>query len=271
MSATLSSDLPMLSTEVPVDDFWLRLCAGELWGDLQWEYFPEGLPQEAKPYIPWTVKEEALYKYDVPDLSLRKTIWETFPVNVYPIRERFADGADRYTIVWNEEQAEHFKNFPIADMCQDHYEDFDTWQSIRLFHALAAHPHKYRVEPARHEGEMCVIAMVFTPKESVAVAPATTATGATATVSEQVVPKERALSVLMRFPVSWQKDGTRHSVEIHRKKMSDHIPNFMRLSLDQQRFHVEPVRRELLAALALCDDCVVLPSSSEYLCVVQIR
>jgi hypothetical protein len=291
MSTTfLPSLLPMLSVlsvieESPPkslsDEIYERILAGDPWGDLQYEYFPEGLPQEEpKPFIPWTVEQEALYKYVVPDLSLRKAIWETFPVNVQPIRERFEDGAERYSIVWNEERAEYLKNYPIADMCMDHYEDFDTWQTIRLFHALEAHTRKYRVEPARHEGEMCVIAMVFTPKEEASTATATATATAIATVSPPPVvsaTSPKALATLRNFPVSWKREGSAHFIEVHRGKMMASFPTTFRSMPNWKQnemvgAYMADLKRSLLLALASCGDCTVSPSSSaESLCIVHIR
>jgi hypothetical protein len=99
--------------------------------------------------------------------------------------------------------------------------------------------------------------MVFTPRlEETRVAPS----------------GPRALDVLKRFPLSWKRDGAIHSIEIHRGRMSDErVANFFRMNDAQKRPYVETLKRDLLAALASCADCVVsAPSSNNYLCTVRL-
>jgi hypothetical protein len=272
MSVSVSS--VSFDTSFSVDEVWGRLVAGDAWGDIQYDCYGDGpvatlSEPVAKPepeYVPMTFEEEALDGYKVPDLRLRKNIWETYPVNLHQIRRTFADGADRYSIVWDEDRVEEWREMCSKATTWDHHQDYEFWEETRLLHALNKHSHKYIVEPARHDGEICVIAMVFTPREEGSNSSSSTAV---ATVASKPNMKERALQVLNRFPVAWKRDGAIHSIEVHGVKMSERVVNFKRMSAEQQRPHVEKLRRDLTAALSLCDDCVVTPSST-YLCVVRI-
>lgn len=266
---------------------WMsQMKSGATWGDLMWEYdelHPEEVEASAKAsvermakeadaraaveaaeqarYTNMSVDEFVLDGFVVPDLRLRKGIWENFCVNLVAL-PKGADGVERYSIVWDEERCnrsrsdEDLKARGIAPTWDDHT-DFESWEEIRLFHALDQYKHKYRVEMGRHAGEVCVIATVFTPRlEETRVAPS----------------GPRALDVLKRFPLSWQRDGAIHSIEIHRGRMSERVPNFFRMNDAQKRPHVESLKRELLAALASCTDCVVsAPSSNNYLCTVRLQ
>lgn len=260
--------VPVMFSE---DEVWTRLVAGDAWGDIQYDCYGDDpvstLPEpvaESEPVL-MTFEEEALDGYIVPDLRLRKNIWETYPVNLHQIRKSFADGADRYSIVWDEDRVEEWREMCSKATTHSHHLDYEFWEETRMLHALNKHSHKYSVEPARHDGEICVIAMVFTPREE---GSSNSASSSVAAVPA-IPTKDRALQVLNRFPVAWKRDGSLHSIEVHRGKMSEKVPNFMRMSAEQQRPHIETLKRDLLAALALCDDCVVTLSST-YLCVVRM-
>jgi hypothetical protein len=214
---------------------------------------------ETARYTNMSVDEFVLDGFVVPDLRLRKGIWENFCVNLVALPK---GAEERYSIVWDEERCnrcrsdEDLKERGIAPTWDDHT-DFESWEEIRLFHALDQYKHKYRVEMARHAGEVCVIAMVFTP----------------CLEETRVTPSgPRALDVLKRFPLSWKRDGAIHSIEIHRGRMSERVPNFFRMNDAQKRPYVETLKRDLLAALASCTDCVVsAPSSNNYLCTVHLQ
>ena len=104
----------------------------------------------------WNIEAEALEDYKVPDLRLRKAIWETFPVDLKAIDSR--DGTERYAIVWNQKKLKEWRETRAESL--DEYMDYADYQAARLLYALKHHPSIYRLEPARNATEFAVIAMV---------------------------------------------------------------------------------------------------------------
>jgi len=183
--------------------------------------------EEAPHAIMNTFEDDALDGWTIPDLRLRKAIWENFPVDVIPIRSN--DGTDRYKICWNEARVSEWRNTRAESF--DEYQDYEGFCEVRLMTALNAHPHKYVVEEARDDKSLCVIAMVHAPVE---VAPVTS--------------NRRALDVLATFPVSWDRDGKVHRIKLHRKRAGEMGVKESDISFD------------LMGALSECCDCVVTPT-----------
>lgn len=104
----------------------------------------------------WNINTEALEDYVVPDLRLRKAIWETFPVDLKPIVSH--DGTERYAIVWNQKKLKEWRETRAQTL--DEYMDYADYQAARLLYALKQHPRIYRLEPGRSAEEFAVIAMV---------------------------------------------------------------------------------------------------------------
>lgn len=107
----------------------------------------------------WNIEAEALEDYKVPDLRLRKAIWETFPVDLKAIESR--DGTERYAIVWNQKKLKEWRERAES---RDEYMDYADYQAARLLYALKHHSSIYRLEPARSSAEFAVIAMVHDGK-----------------------------------------------------------------------------------------------------------
>ncbi|NBT47620.1 MAG: hypothetical protein EBT07_07335 [Actinobacteria bacterium] len=211
---------------------------------------------------------DLFHNWDMPDLKLRKNIWENFPVSLIQLPD--TDGTDRYSVVWHEKNLRDWRE--RRDECQsmDEHECYEEFCRARLLRALEAHAHKYRVEPAHGHRQICVIAMVHsdtiaTPATAMApvVAPATTATPVT-TVAPAVVTVasrsgKKALDVLKSAPVSWDRDGKIHFVKPHMKKLRD-----LGLTPNDITF-------DLMEELSLCDDCVVSSATRKGdICVVTM-
>ena len=210
-------------------------------------------PQVANPN-PWAVSEDdALTGFTVPDLTLRKGIWENWPVVLKPVDD--CDGTARYAIEW------HWDRLDASFVTEGASRNLDAmeWEDIlrqRLFHSLAAYSNKYTVEAARDENQICVIAMVHGMRAATA---SETATAAVATPSAVRHGVRRALDILKMAPVSWDRDGSKHTVKLHNKKCKE-------LGLSEAA-----VKTDLLNALAACGDCVVTASNIKgILCVVTI-
>jgi hypothetical protein len=113
---------------------------------------PPPSPQSAI-LSPWSIKNEALEDYAVPDLRQRKAIWTHFPVDVIKI-----PGHDeKYVIRWNRTKFEEMRN--AANISWNAAMEFEAFQEYRLLHALRAHSDIYRLEPPRGSDEIIIIAM----------------------------------------------------------------------------------------------------------------
>ena len=140
----------------------------EAWGNIMLEFKPEfksksntksNRKSNKKANINWNITAEALEDYKIPDLRLRKAIWETFPVDLKAIPSK--DETDRYAIVWNMKKVKEWREHAET---RDEYMDYLDFQAIRLLHALKNHPAQYRLEPARNSDEIAVIAMVHSAR-----------------------------------------------------------------------------------------------------------
>ena len=215
----------------------------ELDSDTEYIY-DEPTPMVANPN-PWAVSTaEALVNFEVPDLTLRKGIYENFPVVVKQLNSN--DGTERYTVEWHNDNL--WKSF---DENARGDQDFLEWKetvSIRLLHSLGVYSNKYTVEAARDENQICVIAMVHHTR---------TAAPAVAPAAPVGAGRRRALDVLKTAPVSWERNGATHSVKLHAKKCRE-------FGLSES-----VVKKDLLANLAQCADCTV-SSGAGFLCVVTM-
>lgn len=216
---------------------------GRDWGDIQYDDdFANGL---ILPYVPqeeplseaiepnW--EADVLAGWTVPDLSLRKGIWENFPVDVVPHSSQ--DGTDRYSIRWNEAKLTAWRQTHPDSW--DEYQEYESWCWLRLADALAEYSHKYTVEDPIDDS-LCIIAMA-------AEAPR---------VPRPAGP--RALDVLKTFPVSWDRDNKVHRIKLHRV-------NAAKLGAKES-----DVRFDLMGALSQCRDCVVTAAPAGYLMTVTL-
>ncbi len=242
----------------------------KLWGDVIYELEAAGetistvtremlTPPAPEPYygeIIYTPEEEMLMDWEMPDISAIPALWRHFPVNVIPIES--GAGVERFSIVWHRKHLTEWRNDRSANW--DEYNDYQDWQEFRLKHSIMNHPDTYVLEEARNDEEICVIRMVR-PSGFVVHAHAAPVVHA---------PKARpatlrALDVLRLAPVSWDRDGNKHYIKIHNKKIAT-------MAADQRKNVTEVTKTataDLLAALKGCGDCAVTKASG-YLCVVEL-
>jgi hypothetical protein len=158
----------------------------------------------------------------IPNINLRKAIWENFPVSLMPVAS--TDGTDRYSVVWHRKNFEEWRNTKPESW--DEHQDYDIFCERRLMLALAAHSHKYAVEPARHRDEICVIAMVHSEAaesvrtERVAERPAASESAASAAPAVPTGPRVTLNNINTLFPVNYKRDGQRVDFEWHNKKLA---------------------------------------------------
>ena len=176
-------------------------------------------------------REEAamLEDYIVPDLTMRKGIWENFPVIVDAIPSE--DGTDRYALKWHAKNLADWKHSRAATW--DEYQEYETFAEFRLLHALRKFPHKYRLEPPRNRDEIVVIAMVH---------------GAEPRANAYRGPRlVRLNDIKEHFPVVWKEvvgaPSKTYAIELFGKRIRE-------LSAAAGHDVSEEVKRELLAALA---------------------
>jgi hypothetical protein len=263
--------------EMPFEDLCKNVDSGKIsWGDIGWAedvMNPKPIteiPQLDDPF--YTMEEEMLENWSVPDLTLRKGIWENFPVSLVPIND--GDGTDRYAVVWHRKNLEEWnKTRPES---YDEYQDYESWCEWRLRYALNAYSRKYTVEEPRDDDMILVIAMVHLPKdESCACAEKTktpaSAVPATATpdapAAIEVPSKFRDLPKLTRlndiknnFPVVWHetpsKTGSKvYAVELFGKKIKE-------LSATAGYDVTEEISSRLMASLKASPSWKVLSAES---------
>lgn len=242
------SFLSEMSSTVIDDTFANMLAEGQSWGDFVYDNggFDVAEPPLVPNPDPWAVDaRDVLKDYEVPDLTLRKGIWTHFPVVLKQLND--GDGTDRYSVEWHSDNL--WASFVANARSDVDFVEWKEWVSIRLFHSLGLYGRKYTVEEARAEGQVCVLAMVHLPRAEEA--PVVVATTLSAP------GRRRALDVLKTAPISWERDGAKHSVKIHNKKCRE-------LGLSEAA-----VKADLLNSLKQCPDCVV-SSAPGFICVVTM-
>jgi len=205
---------------------------------------PEPKPELIEP--DW--EADVLAGWSAPNLGLRKNLWEHFPIDVLlkdtdaTARHRGGVGSRaRYIVRWNEAKLEEWRH--THPNSWDEYQEYEAWCRFRLADALATYCDKYTVEESLEhlgDGSICVLSMAAEPPRIVRTGP-------------------RALDVLRKYPISWDRDGNIHRIKLHRV-------NARTLGVKEN-----DVTFDLLGALAACTDCVVTPASgSGYMMTVTL-
>lgn len=260
----------MTDIDVLVNDpFYKLMESGEImWGDLMMDVVCE----EVQPVAERTMEEEILEGWTMPDLKLRKNIWENFPVSLIPLAD--ADGTDRYAVVWHEKNLEEWRS--TRALSWDEFQEYEDYACMRLMYALRAHSHKYRIEEARSSRHVCVIAMVHSDTvipatSAITVIPAAVIPAAVipVTTTVTVIPtattirsSPKAMNVLKGFAVSWDRDTLNSKIHF----IKPHMMKLKALGLTGK-----DIESDLMNELSLCDDCVVSDKvRGDYLCTVRM-
>ncbi len=96
--------------------------------------------------------------WSVPNLKLRKDIWETFPVVLTPIND--GNGTDRYAITWHIQHLDDWRDDPDRALSFNEHVDYESFSEYKLLYSLCKHSKQYVVEKPRSEDQIAVIAMV---------------------------------------------------------------------------------------------------------------
>jgi len=103
---------------------------------------------------------EILDGFKVPDLKLRKGIWENFPVALVPLDD--GNGVDRYGVAWHNKNLREWKD--TRSKSAKEKANYQHWCEVRLLHSVRQYPKQYKILPARNSSQLFVLEMVFKKK-----------------------------------------------------------------------------------------------------------
>ena len=103
---------------------------------------------------------EILDGFKVPDLKLRKGIWENFPVALVPLED--GNGVDRYGVAWHNKNLREWKDTKSKSAKEK--ANYQHWSEVRLLHSVRQYPKQYKILPARNPSQLFVLEMVFKKK-----------------------------------------------------------------------------------------------------------
>ena len=219
--------------------------------------------------------EDMLNGWNVPDLSLRKNIWETFPVQLNAIETR--NGIERYEIVWHNK---HLQEWQSRAMSEGESLEYKRYAEYRLLHALRLHGHKYKLEEPERKNQIVIIAMVPGPRALAGAGGGGAGAGAgggaggggRAPIKANAFagPKLVKLNDIKEyFPVVWKAVQGRpgkstYALELFGKKIKE-------MSMAIGHDVTNEVKGRLMAALRASTSWNVLPSVDRELCRLEMR
>jgi len=210
--------------------------------------------------------EDMLNGWNVPDLSLRKGIWENFPVDVVPIDSR--DGIERHAVVWNHKKLQEWRK--ERTYSEGEALEYERYAEYRLLHALRLHAHKYKLEEPERKNQIVIISMVPGPRAPAAAGAAAGAGAGAGAGKANAGPKLVKLNDIKEyFPVVWKAVQGRpgkstYALELFGKKIKE-------MSMAIGHDVTNEVKGRLMAALRASTSWNVLPSVDRELCRLEMR
>lgn len=237
------------------NDIYQLMNSGKSWGDIALDSepllsetpsaspitTPRPRQDEMVSYIQITPEnEDTFFGYEIPDLVMRKDIWENFPVTLIPLGKD-ESGAERHSVQW------HRKNLLAGRNETDFFEHVERTER-RLLKALNASS-KWDVLDSEAEEwftpgkdleelrkEICIIRMVFLP--SIAMVSEVSSVAEVAEAEAEPEPEAEPSSgpkpmlkklndIKLYFPVVWHSQPPSasghpiYSLEIHGKQARD--------------------------------------------------
>jgi hypothetical protein len=254
------------------EEFMAAMNSGAIaWGDLCLE-----MPSQPTRRSATQAKQlEFGWDLEIPELKLRKDIWENFPVTVEPLGAG-ADGAERHAIRVHRKNWSEWRQTKAAD-----YDDWLNWDEnteFRLEKALES-SRSWTVEQSADRSVFAVIRMNFVPRTTAVEEPAAAAAPAVdgwthvpvrsaAPAAAPAAPASRAAAeprlnrindITALFPTCWNNEtrprssaraGDIISISIHNTKLRD-------AGLDRAT-----VERNLMAGLRASTAWLVKPAAA---------
>lgn len=216
------------------------------------EQLDPAIQDSIRDLLQWESEESYLGSgWTMPDLRMRKGIWENFPVTLTPIND--GNGTERYAIAWHMAHLRDWRDDPSHTLSFNEHQDYEMFSEYKLLYSLAHHARQYRIEPPRAENQIAIIAMVHngTRKNNRGNNRATVRnnvrnnvrknnratrnnrsnirknnTRNTRKVNRNVPVLRKLVDIKDHFPVTWTevpgKAGTKtYGLQIHNKKLSD--------------------------------------------------
>jgi hypothetical protein len=196
-----------------------------------WAYELDPAIQDSiRDLIKWESDETYLGSgWHMPDLRMRKAIWENFPVVLTPIDD--GDGTERYAISWHKKHLAEWRHDSDHTLSINEYQDYEMFSEYKLLYSLAKHPRQYRIEPPRNNDQIAIIAMVHGMRRNNRNTRANNRVNRannrnTRKVNRNVPTLRKLVDIKDHFPVTWNevpgKAGTKtYALQIHNKKLSD--------------------------------------------------
>jgi len=244
------------------------------WGDLMMS----NNKKHESPGPNYALENNALENWSMPNLTMRKGIWENFPVVLKQLEDR--NGTERFAIEWHRKHLKEWKDERSASM--EEWMEYQAYAEFRLIHALRAHADQYVIEPPRTKDQIVVIAMKSEPRVEPRVEPRAAASRAAA--PRAAAPRNEGKShaveptrgpVLLKlndikahFPVVWHPvDGragkSTYALELFGKKIRE-------MSMAVGHDVTEEVKHQLMNALRASRAWHVLPAVGKELCRLEI-
>ena len=150
-------------------------------------------------------KSQTSDEYELPEMNLRKDIWENFPVVVSA-----ADSEGRHAICWHRDNLREWRQSKPHSYSE--WIDYEVIQKYRLMVALSTSLH-WTVEDPDSSEQICIIRMKFNARA--------TEDNTSITKSRDNWPVLLCLNdIKAHFPVVWHDESSNiYSIEIHDKKL----------------------------------------------------
>jgi hypothetical protein len=278
--------IPDNITELLTDNATYRAMGNSMqWGDLvpltQTTMLRTPPPEDQEPEHPHIQSYDEDDGWEMPDLTRREHIWNSFPVISVPLG-RDATGAERHSIQW------HLKNLMTGrnEYCFDDYVETTQRRLLKALNASAkwdvldaetdewVQPDK--TNPALYpiQKEICIIRMVFLRSEPVT---EDTMTHALPTSQESETthsssgPKpilKKLNDIKFYFPVVWKEqesiNGNKiYNLEIHRSNAANQAK--------MRGISVATLTADLMAALKISPSWRVLAPTGSELCRLELE
>ena len=198
-----------------------------------------------------------LENWTMPNLTLRKGIWENFPVTLVPLDDN-NDGTERYAVEWHKKNLREWRESRSASY--DEWMEYQAFAEFRLIHALRAHSHKYTIEPPRNKDQILVLAMVHSGPREAAAGPGSVAPRATAAAGPRVPVLRKLNDIKEHFPVVWHPvtgapGKSTYAIELFGKKIRE-------MSTAVGHDVTREIKENLLRALRASHAWTVLPAGA---------